>query len=140
LLGQISDGRGTLFLEPAGYIPFFSGLRTQDEVGLVDPTILEFMKHYPQNWWIEYVEQRPPTYIVQRESFDHYETDEGYQLTRSEIGWFNQHYHLVRHFTYDPSIYYKNTILRRLTHASTFDMEYLIFETKSASDECKDLP
>ena len=44
-LGALASSSDTLFLEPAGYIPFYSGLKTFDEVGLASPAMTAFRKH-----------------------------------------------------------------------------------------------
>ena len=44
------DGGDTLFLEPAGYIPFYAGIKTFDEVGLASPEILRFKERDPNDW------------------------------------------------------------------------------------------
>ncbi|WP_449398027.1 hypothetical protein [Chryseobacterium wanjuense] len=38
------DKNQWIFLEPAGYVPYFSGLKTIDEVGLVDKEVQEEIK------------------------------------------------------------------------------------------------
>ena len=63
-LGEISHGRGTLLLEPAGYIPYFSGQHTCDEVGLVSDRVTKYMLRDPHHadgaWWMRYVEAEKP--------------------------------------------------------------------------------
>ena len=126
-LHQLSHGRGRLFLEPAGYIPYFSGLATDDEVGLVSPCILHFMQKDPAAWWMAYVETEQPTYIVQREAFDHFETFEGYTLSPEEQRWFKEHYMLLRRTHYDPLQYHNSTVSAWvLRHGAMPD--YLIYE------------
>jgi hypothetical protein len=129
-LAQISGGKGTLFLEPAGYIGFYSGLRTQDEVGLVSPGIFDYMRRYPNDWWFEYVQQQRPDYLVQRESFDNFVTYQGYHLTPLQQVWFQQHYVLLRHFHYQPAIYYRSKLLKTLLRDPVFSTEYLVYESK----------
>ena len=52
-LASISKPDDTLFLEPAGYIPFYSGLFTYDEVGLVFPQVVHYREVYQDSWWME---------------------------------------------------------------------------------------
>jgi hypothetical protein len=129
-LADVSHGKGTLLLEPAGYIPFFSHLHTQDEVGLVSDNILKYMKAYPASWWIEYVKNERPTYIVQRDSFKEYVTYQGYALSPSDVKWFQQHYQLLATRSYNPDAYFHNRMLRKvLTHSWTLP-EYLVYESR----------
>ncbi|MFN8363285.1 MAG: hypothetical protein U0T85_06700 [Cloacibacterium normanense] len=44
-------------LEPAGYIPYFSGLKAIDEVGLVDKEIQTEIKKDKANYWKNTVEK-----------------------------------------------------------------------------------
>jgi hypothetical protein len=48
------------FIEPAGYVPYFSGLKTIDEVGLVDKQIQEEIKKDKANYWINTVKKENP--------------------------------------------------------------------------------
>jgi len=51
-------------LEPAGYVPYFSHLKTIDEVGLVDKQIQEEIKKDKPNSWINTVKNRKPKYLL----------------------------------------------------------------------------
>jgi hypothetical protein len=129
-LGTISHGRGTLFLEPAGYIPTYSGLYTDDEVGLVSPVITGYILRDPKPasgaWWIAYVESEQPDYIVQREPFLHFTTFEGYTLTRAQQQWFNAHYRLLRRTHYEPWVYHPSPLLRRILALGKVE-DYLVY-------------
>jgi hypothetical protein len=128
-LGEVSHGEGTLFLEPAGYIPYFSGLHTDDEVGLVSGRITGYMLHDPQSWWIDYVEAEKPKYIVQRESFAHFETFEGYTLTLDQQRWFVEHYRLLRRTHYEPQVYHPSRYLRKILALGPMP-DYLVYERR----------
>ena len=95
-LAEKSAGKGTLFLEPAGYIPFYSGLHTEDEVGLASPHVLDYMRRYPTDWWIQYVQHEHPGYLVQQESFNHFVTYQRYALTLGQIDWFRKALHAAQ--------------------------------------------
>jgi len=92
----------TLYLEPAGYIPFFANIRTIDEVGLASPIILRYKHDYPERWWIEAVKQEKPTFLVQRDHIIYHKTYEGYQMTSEEAVWFDAEYEIIRIFKYNP--------------------------------------
>ncbi len=128
-LATVSRGRGTLFLEPAGLIPYFSGLRTDDEIGLVSDRVTYFMEHDPPRWWFDYVSTQHPDYIVERASFDHYSTIEGYTLAPDQQRWFNQHYRLLRRFHYRPAAYHPSPVLQRILAMGPME-DYLVFERR----------
>lgn len=58
------DKKQWILLEPAGYVPYFSGLKTIDEVGLVDKQIQEEIKKDKSNYWINTVKNRKPKYLL----------------------------------------------------------------------------
>jgi hypothetical protein len=45
-------------------VPYFSGLKTIDEVGLVDKQIQEEIKKDKTNYWINTVKNRKPKYLL----------------------------------------------------------------------------
>jgi hypothetical protein len=48
------------FIGACGYVPYFSGLKTIDEVGLVDKQIQEEIKKDKTNYWINTVKTENP--------------------------------------------------------------------------------
>ncbi|HEY1963292.1 MAG TPA: hypothetical protein VGG59_00105 [Acidobacteriaceae bacterium] len=131
-LATISHSQGTLFLEPAGLIPYFSGLRTDDEIGLVSARVTEYMQRNPDAWWFDYVAAEQPDYIVERQSFDHYRTIEGYTLTPDQQRWFAAHYQLLRRVHYVPSAYHPSPFLQRILAMGPIE-DYLIYGRRSAA-------
>jgi hypothetical protein len=128
-LQEISHGQGTLFLEPAGFIPYFSGLRTDDEVGLVSDRVTHYMLRNPVDWWICYVEAERPAFIVQREGFLDFKTFEGYTLKPEEQRWFQEHYRLLRRLHYEPSLYHPSPYLKRILAMGPIP-DYLVYERR----------
>jgi hypothetical protein len=125
-LATISHGKGTLFLEPAGLIPYFSGLRTDDEIGLVSARVTDYMRRDPDAWWFDYVATQHPDYIVERQSFDQYRTIEGYTLTPDQQRWFEAHYQLLRRVHYEPATYHPSPLLQRILAMGPLE-DYLIY-------------
>jgi hypothetical protein len=125
-LASISHGRGTLFLEPAGLIPYFSGLQTDDEIGLVSPRVTEYMERDPDSWWFDYVASEHPDYIVERQSFHQYRTIEGFTLTPDQQRWFEAHYELLRRVHYVPETYHSSPLLKRILAMGPLE-DYLIY-------------
>lgn len=58
------DKNQWILLEPAGYVPYFSGLKTIDEVGLVDKEIQNEIKKDKTHYWINTVKKRKPKYLL----------------------------------------------------------------------------
>jgi hypothetical protein len=113
-IAEASKEGDTLFLEPAGYIPFYARLKTLDEIGLTSPIVGRYMREYPENWWSICVREQTPTFIVQREQFDKYITHHGYVLTADEIVWFNKNYVRLNTFHYVPEEYTHYPFLLKL--------------------------
>lgn len=132
-LATISHGKGTLFLEPAGLIPYYSGLRTDDEIGLVSPRVTDYMQRHPDTWWFDYVVQEHPDYIVERQSFDHFTTIEGYTLTPDQQRWFTAHYRILRRVHYVPAVYHPSPFLQKILAMGPLE-DYLIYGRRDIPD------
>jgi hypothetical protein len=128
-IAGVSNPKDTLFLEPAGYIPFYAKLKTIDEIGLTSPIIVKYKRESPENWWMNYVKQERPTFLVQREDFKAYRTFHGYVLTAEEIRWFNENYTMIKHFCYTPHEYTENVFFRKLLKLSKTH-EYYVFKLR----------
>lgn len=135
-IASIARPTDTLFLEPAGFIPFFSKLKTWDEVGLVSPDILPFRISNPKNWWPTFVKAERPIWIVQRpELIDSGKTYQGYALTDDERTWLFAHYEVVRRFTYVPSDYASSWLGRKiLSEGSHSGYDVLHFVPSATAD------
>jgi hypothetical protein len=126
-LAELAHEGDTLFLEPAGYIPFYSGLYTYDEAGLGSPLVMHYRNLYKTPWWMRFVEQVKPDWIVQRAQFATFTTYQGYTLTQEERGWFLENYHLEIIESYRPLDYTSNPLLLRFLEMGTAD-DYYIYE------------
>ncbi|CAN0334308.1 unnamed protein product, partial [Phaeothamnion confervicola] len=81
-LFSIAKPGDTLFLEPAGHIPFHARLKTWDEIGLVSNDVLELKRAGHPDWWIRFIRKMRPTWLVQRSPLlDDKVTDDGYELS-----------------------------------------------------------
>lgn len=98
-----SAAADTLFLEPAGYIPYFAEIESWDTIGLASPRVLPYRKDIEnKNWWFDFIQGEKPTFILERKPIhDGSDVDGGYVLNLSERGWFNQTYALQNHYQYD---------------------------------------
>jgi hypothetical protein len=92
----------TLLLEPAGYVPFHAQLWTWDEVGITSPRVTAYRTKYGPRWWIRFVEDFGPTFLLERDHMLTHRTFDGYELSPDEQAWLTAHYSLVHVFTYEP--------------------------------------
>ncbi len=115
-----------IFLEPAGYIPFYSNLYTYDEVGLVTPQVVTYRQAYDLRWWPEFVMDFKPDWIIQRGHIMKNQTYQGYELNDEEMDWFNENYRLSAHFSFKPEDFATSPNLIRLLTFGEAD-DYYIF-------------
>ena len=101
-ISRISNPGDTLFLEPAGYIPYYAGITTIDEVGLTSNAVLLFKKSDPSNWWISTVKNKLPTFLVQRDHILVSATYQGVVLDSEDAQWLWNNYSIIETFSYNP--------------------------------------
>ena len=95
----------TLFLEPAGYIPFFAKIKTFDTEGLTSPKIFKYRNQYNDRWWLDFVEENMPTFIVDRKHlYDGFSHDGKYTFKNSEIIWLKKNYTLIKEYNYQEFV------------------------------------
>lgn len=121
---QVANPGDTLELEPAGYIPFYAGIRTYDEVGLVSPLILQYRVRYGTEWWIIFLKQEHPTWLVERSKVLKYSMLDSVHLPLDkmppkDIAWFHDHYQLAQQFHYSPADYIQNPLLLKVMKYGT---------------------
>lgn len=85
----------SILLEPAGIIPFFTGMYTYDEVGLVNERINDEMLKDEKYWWINSVNRFKPDYILTIENKAG-EENSLYPIPAEKRGAFNERYELVK--------------------------------------------
>lgn len=133
-LAQVSKPGDTLVLEPAGYIPFHSGLITYDEVGLTSPRPLPYLRSGKPGWLVDFLRDTCPTFTVQRGAFAQaYITSAGYSLSRSEREWFQRHYLETKRFIYRPEEWAANALERRLLALGSH-ADYIVYRRNDALD------
>jgi hypothetical protein len=130
-IAPLAQDGDTLYLEPAGYIPFYANLRTIDEVGLASSTILKYKRDYRNRWWIEAVQQEKPTFLVQRHHIVKHKTFQGYQMTPAEAAWFDSRYELIRLFKYQPEEFTAQPYLRWILRLGAHD-DYYVFKFRDS--------
>ena len=109
-----------IFLEPAGYIPYFSGLKTIDEVGLVDKGLQDEIKKDRKNYKINLVKHRKPKYIL---AYKNLFEDENSEYYRS-------HYKLIKEFRIKNYLNSGNAVLQNIYHLKPSGTDYNLYERK----------
>ncbi|MDC0896155.1 hypothetical protein OAS16_05430 [Candidatus Pelagibacter sp.] len=123
----------TLFLEPAGYIPYFAKIKTFDTVGLTSPLIREYRKKDKiKNWWFNFIYNEKPIYIVERRdvSFDGNVRDGNYVLTKDELKWFRNNYKKIKTFKYSEYIEKYGGAFKSFYRLGSHS-DYYVFKIKS---------
>lgn len=127
-----ADEADTLFLEPAGYIPYYAGLKTWDTVGLVSPDILAYLKPGNSRWWIEFIRDKQPTYVVERSALHKGALPEGITedgFTPVDREEWVATYELVRSFVYAEYLHAHRSILTPL-HRRGGHSDYYVYRRK----------
>ena len=112
------DKNQWILLEPAGYVPYFSGLKTIDEVGLVDKEVQEEIKKDKPNFWINTVKKRKPKYLLSY--------DDLYQ--RKDAEYFKAHYKLLKEFRVKDHLKSDHKILEKIYILKPSGTDYNLYE------------
>ena len=93
--GENTSIHQSILLEPAGKIPFFTGLYTYDEVGLVNKRINDEMLKDESYWWMNSVRDFKPDFVLT------IVTKPGgsyYQMKPQDHQYFDAHYKFVKSY------------------------------------------
>lgn len=112
------DKNQWIFLEPAGFVPYFSGLKTIDEVGLVDKNVQEEILKDRKHYKVNTIENRKPKYLLSYKNLFQ-EDDEIYYKT---------HYKLIKEFRIDEHLESENTILEKIYKLKPSGTDYNLYE------------
>lgn len=112
------DKKQWILLEPAGYVPYFSGLKTIDEVGLVDKQIQEEIKKDKTNYWINTVKKREPKYLLSYKDL----------FTGKDAEYYKLHYKLLKEFRIKDHLNSQNKILEKIYHLKPSGTDYNLYE------------
>ena len=115
------DKNQWIFLEPAGYVPYFSGLKTIDEVGLVDKGLQTEIQKDRKNYKINLVKNRKPKYILAYKNLYEGENSEYYQA----------HYQLIKEFRVKNSLSSEYPILEKIYRLKPSGTDYNLYERKN---------
>ena len=114
------DKNQYILLEPAGYIPYFSGLKAIDEVGLVDKEIQTEIKKDKANYWKNTVEKRKPKYLLAPKNL--FEGKDG--------SFYQENYRLLKEFRIKNHLNSDNKILGKIYRLKPSGTDYNLYERK----------
>ena len=114
------DKKQYILLEPAGYIPYFSGLKAIDEVGLVDKEIQTEIKKDKANYWKNTVEKRKPKYLLAPKNL--FEGKDG--------SFYQENYQLLKEFRIKNHLNSDNKILEKIYRLKPSGTDYNLYERK----------
>lgn len=114
------DKNQYILLEPAGYIPYFSGLKAIDEVGLVDKEIQTEIKKDKANYWKNTVEKRKPKYLLASKNL--FEGKDG--------SFYQENYRLLKEFRIKNHLNSDNKILEKIYRLKPSGTDYNLYERK----------
>lgn len=114
------DKNQYVFLEPAGFVPYFSHLKTIDEVGLVDKEIQTEMIKDKRNYWINTVKNRKPKYILAYKDL----------FAGDDADYYKSHYNLLKEFRIKDHLSSDNPILEKIYKLKPSGRDYNLYEIK----------
>lgn len=107
-----------IFLEPAGYIPYYSHLKTIDEVGLVDKGVQSEIAKDPVNFRLNVAKNRQPKYILAYE--DLYES--------RDAAYYKEHYKEIKKFRISDFLHSDNKLLEKIYKLKPSGTDYNLYE------------
>jgi len=109
-----------VFLEPAGYVPYFSQLKTIDEVGLVDKEVQEEIIKDRKNYWLNTVNHRKPKYLLSYKNL----------YTVSDSTFYKTHYKELKLFKIKDHLQSDNELLEKIYKLKPSGRDYILYERK----------
>lgn len=109
-----------ILLEPAGYVPYFSGLKTIDEVGLVDQKIQQEIKKDKKNYWINTVKSRQPKYLLSYENL----------FEGKDADFYRKNYRLLKEFRIKDHLKSDHKILEKIYRLKPSGTDYNLYIRK----------
>lgn len=113
-----SDKNQWIFLEPAGFVPYFSGLKTIDEVGLVDKNVQEEIIKDRKNYKVHTIENRKPKYVLSYKDL----------FVGDDNQYYKTHYKLIKEFRIEDHLESKNRILEKIYKLKPSGTDYNLYE------------
>lgn len=119
----------SILLEPAGIIPFFTGLYTYDEVGLVNERINDEMLRDEKYWWINSVIKYQPDYILTIAAKPQVESG-FYSLRKEDNLSFSHNYELVKTYQISRIHDHAPALLKRIYRLRPLGKDYFLYRKK----------
>lgn len=116
----------SILLEPAGKIPFFTGLYTYDEVGLVNKKINDQMLKDEKYWWINSIKTYHPDYvltIIRKPGEGGY-----YQMKPEDLRYFEENYKFVKEFPISDIHHKSPEILQKIYSIRPIGQNYFLYK------------
>ena len=114
------DKNQYILLEPAGYIPYFSGLKAIDEVGLVDKEIQTEIKKDKTNYWKNTVEKRKQKYLLAPKNL----------FEGKDESFYQENYRLLKEFRIKNHLNSDNKFLEKIYRLKPSGTDYNLYERK----------
>ncbi|GGP01592.1 hypothetical protein GCM10010992_02590 [Cloacibacterium rupense] len=114
------DKNQYILLEPAGYIPYFSGLKAIDEVGLVDKEIQKEIKKDKPNYWRNTAEHRKPKYLLAPTDL----------FNGKDSVFYKNNYKFLKEFRIKDHLQSDNKILEKIYRLKPSGTDYNLYEKK----------
>lgn len=112
------DKNQWILLEPAGFVPYFSGLKTIDEVGLVDKEIHQEIINDKQNVWINTIKKRQPKYLLSyTDLYSHKNAD-----------YYKTHYKLIKEFRIKEHLKSDYPLLEKIYKLKPSGTDYNLYQ------------
>ncbi len=114
------DKEQWIFLEPAGYIPYFSQLKTIDFVGLVDKGVQENLKKDNQYFIQPTLQERQPKYYLSLGAKEEFKN-------ASDSLYFKDNYLLIKHFEIEKHLQSDNELLQKIYQLKPSGRDYWLY-------------
>ncbi len=114
------DKNQWIFLEPAGFIPYYSHLKTIDEVGLVDKDVQHEIKADRKNYWLNTVKYRKPKYLLSYKNL----------FEGEDAAFYKEHYFLLKEFRINDFLNSDDLILQKIYHLKPSGRDYNLYQRK----------
>ncbi|KQS92668.1 hypothetical protein [Chryseobacterium sp. Leaf394] len=112
------DKNQWILLEPAGYVPYFSHLKTIDEVGLVDKDIQNEIVKDKDNYWLNTVKKRDPKYLLSYKNL----------FTEKDSSFYHENYKLIKEFRIKDHLQSQNPLLEKIYRLKPSGTDYNLYE------------
>jgi hypothetical protein len=109
-----------IFLEPAGYVPYFSHLKTIDEVGLVDKQVQEEIKKDKKNYKLNTIKNRKPKYLLSYNDL----------FLGKDADYYKANYTLLKEFRINEHVKSDNEILQKIYQFKPSGTDYNLYIRK----------